>query len=61
MNYEDKADDSIKADDDEVKMAELLLVNAVAPQNQASGGSEVSDQWSAVKPQLNLVPFIWTT
>ena len=58
-NYEDKADDSIKADDDEVKMAELLLVNAVAPQNQASGGSEVSDQWSALKPQLNLAPFIW--
>ena len=35
-------------------MAELLLVNAVAPQNQASGGSEVSDQWSAFKPQPNL-------
>ena len=37
-------------------MAELLLVNAVAPQNQASGGSEVSDQWAAFKPQPNLNP-----
>ena len=37
-------------------MAELLLVNAVAPQNQATGGSEVSDQWLAFKPQPNLTP-----
>ena len=42
-NYEDRADDSIKANDDEVKQAELLLANAMAPQNQASGGLEVSD------------------
>ena len=42
-NYEDRADDSIKANDDEVKQAELLLANAMAPQNQASGGLELSD------------------
>ena len=55
-NYEDKADDSIKANDEEVKMAELLLVNDVAPQNQAS---EVSHQWSAFKLQI-WPPNIWT-
>ena len=37
-------------------MTKLLLVNAVTPQNQASGGSEVSEQWSAFKAQPNLAP-----
>ena len=42
-NYEDRADDSITANDEEVKKAELLMVDAVAPQNQAEG-PQVSDQ-----------------
>ena len=42
-NYEDRADDSITANDEEVKKAELLMVAAVAPQNQAEG-PQVSDQ-----------------
>ena len=42
-NYEDRADDSLTANDEEVKKAELLMVDAVAPQNQAEG-PQVSDQ-----------------
>ena len=56
-NYEDKADNSIKANDEEVKEADLLLANATAPQQvQASRGSEVNDQWSHFKPQHYLAP-----
>ena len=54
-NYEDRADDSKATNDDEVKKAELLMLDAVDPQNQA-GGPQVSDQWSAFKPQANLSP-----
>ena len=45
---------SIKANYEEVKQAELFLANAMAPQIQASGGLEVSDQWSQCKTQQNL-------
>ena len=34
------------------------MVNAVAPRNQASGGPEVSDQWSSFNPQSNLAPLL---
>ena len=33
------------------------MVDAVVPQIQA-GGPEVSDQWSAFKPQSNLAPLL---
>ena len=57
--YEDKADLSIKANDKEIKEADRLLATALAPQQvQASGGSEVTDQWSHFKPQQNLAPKI---
>ena len=39
-------------------MNELLMANAVASQNQASGGPEVCDQWSAFKPHTNLAPLL---
>ena len=45
---------SIKANYEEVKQAELFLANAMAPQIQASGGLEVSDQGSQCKTQQNL-------
>ena len=55
--YEDKADHSIKANGKEIKEAGMLLATALAPQQvQASGGLEVTDQWSNVKPRQNLAP-----
>ena len=47
----------IKTNDKKIKEADRLLANALAPQQvQASGGSEVSDQWSHFKQQENLAP-----
>ena len=55
--YEDKADLSIKTNDKEIKEADRLLATPLAPQQvQASGGSEVPDQWCHFKPKPNLAP-----
>ena len=55
--YEEKADLSIRTNDKEIKEADKLLANALAPQQvQMSGGLEISDQWSHFKPQQNLAP-----
>ena len=58
--YEDKAYDSIAANDDAVKKAELLMAEAVGPQVQ-TGGPQVRDQCSAFKPQANLAPLLLVT
>ena len=56
QNSTEKADLCIRINDTEIKEADKLLVNALAPQVQTSSGSEVADQWSHFKPQQNLAP-----
>ena len=48
--YEDKADDSVLANDEAVKKAESLLADVVTPQVQSGGTQEGDPQWSAFKP-----------
>ena len=58
--YEDKAEASLKKNDDAVRLAESVLEELVTPQGQP-GDSLNESQWSAFKPQLNLAPSLLDT
>ena len=59
--YEDKADESVLANDKAVKKAESLLAEVAIPQVQSGGTQEGDPQWSAFKPQTNLAPILLDT